>query len=599
MTFNKKTARTALGIFSVFAFSFGFFACGKPVTSALVLQNDATADNLIALNACAKTAAIDNPQKSTYMYFAFNAGQDFDRTGKSLEILVSELPKAEIPNAAQPGQNAQTGEQNAPRFCFGWLYEEDFAETYKLNKTLGAHNFVSGSHFPKFRVAMAFPQNVPVRGFFIYADTPVKIESARIVLQKTGWCTAGINAGENSSDPNALVPWYGFESDGGIIKSKYNSLAVDMNPAKKLSLYLGTPAPNESGKYDSIRMNVAGTPLSILQSPNQQKITLYPALLARNAGEDGAVTAEISDLTQTAVTGMVYEPVLPSKVATPLAPIVTDPGLIPNWPKSAWRRDDFELFQWEQFPYVLFFDTKDYDVQDKLFKRLAFFSEKAGYTGKLVTDKVMAGEHGFNAHDYKAQTLADFFELARKTNFPLNEYEVMLQKILCAHGIIAQNADGSFSAGFGALVSISQELSSFLRWRLLAHEGLHCLYFTNANFRSTVANAFNKTDPKSLQFILKYFTVTPSLNYDINDTYLIQNEYMAYILQQPLNEVADYFTKIVATKHYINANCPDLVKYVQESNGWGFYTAAKMMTPFLTDNWNYTAGRIWLVTTDY
>ncbi len=595
MTFNKKTARTALGITSILIFALVFGGCGGTVPSALTLQNGDSAENLVALNACAKAAAIDNPQKSTYMYFAFNADQPFDTNGKSLEIMVSELPKVEVPNAAQTEQNAQSGDQNAPRFCFGWLFEEDFADTYKLNKTLGAHNFVSGSHFPKFRVSMAFPQNVPVRGFFIYADTPVKIESAQIVLQKTGWIAASSEAGGEAGN---FVPWYGFAADGGIIKSKYGSLEVDMNPAKKLSLYLGAPVANPNGKFDSIRMNVAGTPVSIMQSPNQQKITLYPALLAQQ-GAEMPLTAEISDLTQTSVNGMVYEPVLPSKVATPLAPIVTDPGLIPDWPKSAWRRDDFELFQWEQFPYVLFFDTKDYDVQDKLFKRLAFFAEKAGYTGKLVTDKVMAGEHGFNAHDYKAQTLADFFELARKNNFPLNEYEIMLQQILCAHGIIAQNADGSFSAGFGALVSISQELSRFLRWRLLAHEGLHCLYFTNASFRSTVANAFSKTDPKSLQFILKYFTVTPSLNYDLNDTYLIQNEYMAYILQQPLNEVADYFTKIVATKHYINASSPDLVKYVLDSNGWGFYTAAKMMTPFLTENWNYTAGRIWLVTTDY
>ena len=50
---------------------------------------------------------------------------------------------------------------------------------------------------------------------------------------------------------------------------------------------------------------------------------------------------------------------------------------------------------------------------------------------------------------------------------------------------------------------------------------------------------------KSLEFLLKYFSVTPSLNYDIKDEYLVQNEFMAYLLQQPLSEVADYLQKLL------------------------------------------------------
>ena len=243
---------------------------------------------------------------------------------------------------------------------------------------------------------------------------------------------------------------------------------------------------------------------------------------------------------------------------------------------------------------VAFFDTKDYDVQDKLFKRLAFFSEKAGYTGKLVTDKVMAGEHGFNAHDYKAQTLADFFELARKTNFPLNEYEVMLQKILCAHGIIAQNADGSFSAGFGALVSISQESNLSLRAKLLAHEGWHTLFFRDEEFRNYVGAVYYTMDPTSREFLVEYFKSQPQLGYDTEDSYLMNNEFMAYVMQQRLSEVGKYFVHH-ANRGSVITYTPELAAYIRKTNGQGFEDAAAALNDFVYDKYGIVCGNIALV----
>ena len=76
--------------------------------------------------------------------------------------------------------------------------------------------------------------------------------------------------------------------------------------------------------------------------------------------------------------------------------------------------------QWKQFTEILIDDYKDYKVQDDMLKRLAFFVEKEGYRGRLAKDSEIKNLHGFNAHDYRGESLAAFFTLAAKENFPLN-----------------------------------------------------------------------------------------------------------------------------------------------------------------------------------
>ena len=50
----------------------------------------------------------------------------------------------------------------------------------------------------------------------------------------------------------------------------------------------------------------------------------------------------------------------------------------------------------------------------------------------------------------------------------------------------------------------------------------------------------NKQIPAPL-LLTGYFTITPTLNYDIEDRYLIENEFMAYLLQQTLQQTPQYF----------------------------------------------------------
>ena len=72
---------------------------------------------------------------------------------------------------------------------------------------------------------------------------------------------------------------------------------------------------------------------------------------------------------------------------------------------------------------------------------------------------------------------------------------------------------------------------------------------------------------------------------------------MAYLLQQQLSEVADYFTKVLATKRTIGEKCPDLVNYVIETEGKAFYDCAVKLDSYLAEKWGFASGRIWLVRT--
>ncbi|MDR0409910.1 MAG: hypothetical protein LBH18_05890, partial [Spirochaetaceae bacterium] len=113
-----------------------------------------------------------------------------------------------------------------------------------------------------------------------------------------------------------------------------------------------------------------------------------------------------------------------------MTPVIADTGFILKYPQDKWRNESYEIFFWESFPNILIFDTASYAVQDKLFKRLAFFAEKKGFKGRLARDEEIADLHGWNAHDYNAETLARFFDMAEKDAFPLLDEEIALREIL-------------------------------------------------------------------------------------------------------------------------------------------------------------------------
>ncbi|MBI9106314.1 MAG: hypothetical protein JEZ04_06165 [Spirochaetales bacterium] len=238
-----------------------------------------------------------------------------------------------------------------------------------------------------------------------------------------------------------------------------------------------------------------------------------------------------------------------------LTPLPADIGHIIFSDFSSDGNTEWELYSWNLFPEVLIFDTVDYEVQSRLFKRLAFFVEKPGFVGTLVPNKDLNGRHGWNAHDYKADDLAAFFTKAEAENFTLNPEELVLKQILINCGIIIGNSGTemkTFSAGEGAVLSVSRETLPDWRYRFLTHECLHGIFFTKSDYREEIEKVFTSLDSEEVEFwkhLLDY------RRYDVNNSYLVVNEFMAYSLQQPKDETDDYFKgflykKMIAARPY-------------------------------------------------
>ena len=227
----------------------------------------------------------------------------------------------------------------------------------------------------------------------------------------------------------------------------------------------------------------------------------------------------------------------------PEEPIPADLGLVLDYPRRAWRDSRYEVFRWEGFPSVLVFDFADYAVQDRFLKRLAFYVEKAEFRGRLAADKEIASLHGWNAHDYRPQDLAAFFEAARSAAFPLLPEERELEGLLLHTGILRREGDGSVAAGEGAIISISRESPGYLRSQLLTHESFHGLFFIDRDFREFSRGRWENLSPQASRFIRALFG---SMAYDTGDAGLMINELMAYCLQQPVSQAARYFGEIQA-----------------------------------------------------
>lgn len=205
---------------------------------------------------------------------------------------------------------------------------------------------------------------------------------------------------------------------------------------------------------------------------------------------------------------------------------------------STYVEDGVALNSWDQYPDILIFDFDTYQIQADFFKRLAFFAEKPGYVGRLLTDAELSGKHGWNAHDYSTKTLSNFFTLARKNDFNLNSSEIWLENMLITRGLIVPY-DGGFLPGDGAIISISKETYSPTRSIFLIHEICHALFFTQEEFTNEMFEYWNSL-PEDVRSAFRLFLMHNF--YDPNDEYLMVNEFFAYIAQQPIDETANYLT---------------------------------------------------------
>ncbi|MDR0316294.1 MAG: hypothetical protein LBH97_05280 [Treponema sp.] len=281
------------------------------------------------------------------------------------------------------------------------------------------------------------------------------------------------------------------------------------------------------------------------------------------------------------------------------APISADPGMILAWPAERWRDRRYELFRWEQFPSLLIFDFADYNVQDRFLKRLAFFTEKAGFRGRLAHDAEIADLHGWNAHDYRAADLARFFETVRSADFPLLAEERELEQILLNAGIIRRSNSGSIHSGEGGIISVSRESPDYLRARFMVHESFHGIFFIDEDFRAFTQNRWAHLDAQAKRFIVSYFDYQ---RYDIQDEYLVVNEFMAHILQQSVLQAGGYFGQqlpaIIESSPWRRTVLPekDIASSSWPSLASAFTREAEAFSAYVNQRWGLAAGRVRLVT---
>jgi len=294
---------------------------------------------------------------------------------------------------------------------------------------------------------------------------------------------------------------------------------------------------------------------------------------------------------------------LPGK-AFSLEPITSDPGRVLSYPVESWRDKRYEVFRWDRFPEILIFDTASYAVQDRLFKRLAFFVEKAGFRGRLAKDSEIADLHGWNAHDYRARDLAAFFEAARKSNFPLLSEERELETLLLNAGILRKSGSGEIIPGRGAVISLSREsdrVDRGLRPRFMAHEGFHGIYFIDEDFRNFCRQRWEIFPAHAKKFLLSFFEFQA---YDVNDTDLVINEFMAHVLQLPVSQMSWYFgdfqpNRMIAASPRRASSLPEKEEVTNDGRRFwpdlakAFTEEAEVFSRYVNQRWGFAAGRVW------
>lgn len=554
-------------------------------------------ESLISLDSNSKKAFIKEAEKACFNFTdnqRLSIRNVFQNNQTAALVIRVEL-------SVNSKQKKTYSQNNNYSFEFGFINSEDKKDTIVVKGNEAELLSYSGQDKCVFDVSLAFAKNnsgsiIFPEGFYVYSSLQCKILSAYVTPALVGY------------DFSTDVPFFGYASNGGNISLKLNTFdftgaslvfpsqntktaympefVVKFNPAEECYSTL-----NDS-VY--VKMNIGSEKVRI-KCVKSMKETIMPASAFIQPFSSMEITENqvcVKSVLLRSFTNL-HDCKIEEQGKDSYIPIRTDPGLMLYWNQNNWRSVDYELFEWDRFPSILFFDIKNYTIQDKFFRRLAFYAEKTGYKGRLLTDEEMGTMHGFNALDYRPETLADFFNLAVKQNFKLNKEELLLKTICIKNGLLVE--DGEYvKAGYGAIVSISRESYESLRFQLINHETWHSLFFIDENFRNFVAAIYYTMDPKSQSFLIDYFRSQPQLAYDVNDDYLMKNEFMAYLIQQKLGAVGPYFVTH-ANWASVRRFTPELCDYVVSTNGQGFEDAAKALNDFVFDNYGLIAGNVTLV----
>ena len=237
-------------------------------------------------------------------------------------------------------------------------------------------------------------------------------------------------------------------------------------------------------------------------------------------------------------------------------------------PATAWRSPLLEVFRWDLFPDILVVDTISLALQDRIFTRLAYFVEKKGFRGKLLTNAQLAGRHGWNAHDYGPDALAAFYNTASDWWFPLNPEEYAMEELALREGILVHDGE-HVAPGMGGVLSLTRSSSDIERRYLLTHESFHGIFFSSPEYRQFCFGVWDSLPPSERGF---YRSFLASLGYDSDQRFLAVNEFQAYLMQQPLEYAASFFERFLSRFEEPGAQVPveatSLVATAKELNGF-------------------------------
>ena len=181
-------------------------------------------------------------------------------------------------------------------------------------------------------------------------------------------------------DTTQTVAFYGFASNGGIVN--FQNTSVDFSGGSLVFPVQNTSKANmpelvltlsqkEEILNTQTKINIGGENLYVSNVKNVSKLVV-PVSSLKSPFSNAELTANKEGI---AAFLMQAVPVTDDGV---YKAIRTDPGLILSYNKKNWRVPDYEVFEWDRYDRILFFDTADYEIQNDFFRRLAYLQISTG-----------------------------------------------------------------------------------------------------------------------------------------------------------------------------------------------------------------------------
>jgi hypothetical protein len=129
----------------------------------------------------------------------------------------------------------------------------------------------------------------------------------------------------------------------------------------------------------------------------------------------------------------------------------------------------------------------------------------------------------------------------------------------------------------------------------MVHEGFPGLFFIDEDFRSFCRQRWRQLPSPARRFITSYFEFQ---QYDIKDEYLLLNEFMGHILQQPVTQAAEYFGKSLPQRLETTWRASALPRKDSVTGTWpvlaeAFTEEASAFSAYVNMRWGLAAGRVW------